>query len=85
MNAIKYFISFILGAAIVFAIMAFVTNEVLAKVQAERNRLETENYNLKMREPVITPKKKAEIKCEGSGKFFAECVAWELKEVENAK
>ena len=79
MSTIKYFISFILGAAIVFAIMAVITNEVLTKVQAETNRLETGNYNLKVREPVITPKKKAEIKCEDMGKFFAECVAWELE------
>ena len=52
--------------------------ELIKKIQAERNQLEMENYNLKHREPVITDKKKAEIKCEGSGKFFKECVAWEL-------
>lgn len=77
-TVIKYFITFAVGAAIAVSITLSVTNDIIAKIQTERNQLEMENYNLKHREPVITDKKKAEIKCEGSGKFFKECVAWEL-------
>ena len=55
------------------------TKDHAIKQQVRADELQKENYYLLHKKPRITDRQKAEIKWEGSGKFFAECVAWELK------
>ena len=75
----KIIIGLVIGYIAGFLMAFYVTNDKMAREQARANNLEIQLYNEQHKEPVISERRKAEIKCEGMGKFFAECVEWELK------